>query len=214
MSGCKGGVPVKPKSSEAAGCDTEPVSRKSSAARAESGLATSTHSVLTNHQLLRHSQAAAAPVGPVTSLMPSIGSGRQWREPGKMRLAALCQRGGGLLANRQRRRGLRHSRRVAALHLAHASPRCGARTRASQPCKGPAMPNGRCRMHGGAQHRPADAGGAAAHREGPHGAWRLQRRDRADAQAGAGTAGRRRVVTVEARRKPGARQRLGHRHPM
>jgi hypothetical protein len=33
--------------------------------------------------------------------------------------------------------------------------RCGARTRAaSQPCKGPAMPNGRCRMHGGASTGP------------------------------------------------------------
>lgn len=31
----------------------------------------------------------------------------------------------------------------------HASPRCGARTRGGRPCKSPAMPNGRCRMHGG-----------------------------------------------------------------
>jgi hypothetical protein len=29
------------------------------------------------------------------------------------------------------------------------APRCGARTRSGAPCKGPAMPNGRCRMHGG-----------------------------------------------------------------
>jgi len=36
---------------------------------------------------------------------------------------------------------------------AHACPRCGARTRASLPCKGPAMPNGRCRMHGGTKHK-------------------------------------------------------------
>src|SRR3954469_16434268 len=36
------------------------------------------------------------------------------------------------------------------LPLAHASPRCGARTRAATPCKGPAMACGRCRMHGGA----------------------------------------------------------------
>ena len=40
------------------------------------------------------------------------------------------------------------------LALAHACPRCGARTRASLPCKGPAMPNGRCRMHGGASTGP------------------------------------------------------------
>jgi len=31
----------------------------------------------------------------------------------------------------------------------HRSPRCGARTRRMTPCQSPAMPNGRCRMHGG-----------------------------------------------------------------
>jgi uncharacterized protein YjcR len=31
----------------------------------------------------------------------------------------------------------------------HVSPRCGARTRRGTPCQSPAMPNGRCRMHGG-----------------------------------------------------------------
>jgi hypothetical protein len=40
------------------------------------------------------------------------------------------------------------------LALAHASPRCGARTRTGAPCKGPAMPAGRCRMHGGASTGP------------------------------------------------------------
>jgi hypothetical protein len=40
------------------------------------------------------------------------------------------------------------------LRLAHASPRCGARTRAATPCKGPAMASGRCRMHGGASTGP------------------------------------------------------------
>ena len=35
-----------------------------------------------------------------------------------------------------------------------AAPRCGARTRASAPCRGPAMANGRCRMHGGASTGP------------------------------------------------------------
>jgi hypothetical protein len=38
--------------------------------------------------------------------------------------------------------------------MAHASPRCGARTRTGVACKGPAMPNGRCRMHGGASTGP------------------------------------------------------------
>ncbi|WP_081612767.1 HGGxSTG domain-containing protein [Methylobacterium sp. 88A] len=32
----------------------------------------------------------------------------------------------------------------------HHSPRCGARTRSGISCCSPAMPNGRCRMHGGA----------------------------------------------------------------
>jgi hypothetical protein len=32
---------------------------------------------------------------------------------------------------------------------AHAAPRCGARNRAGKPCRSPAMPNGRCRLHGG-----------------------------------------------------------------
>ena len=31
----------------------------------------------------------------------------------------------------------------------HTSLRCRARTRAGTPCQSPAMPNGRCRMHGG-----------------------------------------------------------------
>ena len=34
--------------------------------------------------------------------------------------------------------------------LMHLSPRCGARTRKGSSCLSPAMPNGRCRMHGGA----------------------------------------------------------------
>jgi hypothetical protein len=29
------------------------------------------------------------------------------------------------------------------------APRCGAKTRSGKPCQSPAMPNGRCRMHGG-----------------------------------------------------------------
>jgi hypothetical protein len=48
--------------------------------------------------------------------------------------------------------------------LAHASPRCGARTRDGAPCKGPAMPNHKCRMHGGAS--------PGAPRGEGHGMWR------------------------------------------
>ena len=36
------------------------------------------------------------------------------------------------------------------MRKAHAAPRCGAHCRTTgQPCKAPAMKNGRCRMHGG-----------------------------------------------------------------
>ena len=41
----------------------------------------------------------------------------------------------------------------------HLSPRCGAQTRSRSPCRAPAMPNGRCRMHGGAS--PGAARGKA-----------------------------------------------------
>jgi hypothetical protein len=36
----------------------------------------------------------------------------------------------------------------------NAAPRCGARTRTGNPCRSPAMPNGRCRMHGGRSTGP------------------------------------------------------------
>jgi hypothetical protein len=36
----------------------------------------------------------------------------------------------------------------------NAAPRCGACTRAGSPCRAPAMPNGRCRMHGGKSTGP------------------------------------------------------------
>jgi hypothetical protein len=42
----------------------------------------------------------------------------------------------------------------AAIAKAHTAPRCGARRRDGQPCQGPAMPNGRCRMHGGKSTGP------------------------------------------------------------
>jgi hypothetical protein len=42
----------------------------------------------------------------------------------------------------------------------NAAPRCGGKTRAGCPCKGPAMKNGRCRMHGGASTGPSAEGRA------------------------------------------------------
>jgi len=41
------------------------------------------------------------------------------------------------------------------LELAHAAPRCGARRKSdSRACRAPAMPNGRCRLHGGKSTGP------------------------------------------------------------
>jgi len=42
-----------------------------------------------------------------------------------------------------------------------AAPRCGARTRAGDCCRQPAMRNGRCRMHGGLSTGPRTAAGRA-----------------------------------------------------
>ncbi len=48
------------------------------------------------------------------------------------------------------------------LPRAQAAPRCGACSkRTGQPCKAPAMSNGRCRMHGGASTGPRTAEGVA-----------------------------------------------------
>ena len=50
------------------------------------------------------------------------------------------------------RGGLDGNRRINPMQSSlpmHVSPRCGARTRSGHPCQSPAMPNGRCRMHGG-----------------------------------------------------------------
>ena len=40
------------------------------------------------------------------------------------------------------------------IRRAHAACRCGAKTRKGGHCQGPAMPNGRCRMHGGKSTGP------------------------------------------------------------
>ena len=40
------------------------------------------------------------------------------------------------------------------LTLARAAPRCTAKRRDGQPCQQGAMPNGKCRMHGGASTGP------------------------------------------------------------
>ena len=50
----------------------------------------------------------------------------------------------------------------------HLSTRCGARTRSANPCRSPAMPNGRCRMHGGTAPG-APAGNRRAYKHGLYG---------------------------------------------
>jgi hypothetical protein len=47
------------------------------------------------------------------------------------------------------------------LPLAQSCARCEARTRGGTPCRSPAMPNGRCRMHGGTSTGPRTALGLA-----------------------------------------------------
>jgi hypothetical protein len=52
------------------------------------------------------------------------------------------------------------------LELARAAPRCGAKAkRRGEPCEAPAMPNGRCRMHGGASTGPRTPDGLARSRK-------------------------------------------------
>jgi hypothetical protein len=51
------------------------------------------------------------------------------------------------------------------------APRCGARTRSGTPCKGPAMPNGRCRMHGGPSTGPRTSEGKERASRWKHGRY-------------------------------------------
>jgi hypothetical protein len=50
--------------------------------------------------------------------------------------------------------------RLQALLKANAAPRCGARSkRTGEPCQGAAMPNGRCKLHGGKSTGPRTPAG-------------------------------------------------------
>jgi hypothetical protein len=62
------------------------------------------------------------------------------------------------------------------LPLAQRSPRCGARTRSGNPCKSPAMANGRCRMHGGKSTGPRTVEGLERMRSAKmkHGLYSLE----------------------------------------
>ena len=56
--------------------------------------------------------------------------------------------------------------------------RCGAKTRRGTRCEGPAMPNGRCRMHGGCSTGPRTAEGLARSKRArwKHGRYSQERR--------------------------------------
>src|SRR5262252_3288826 len=55
--------------------------------------------------------------------------------------------------------------RLEALVRANAAPRCGARSkRTGKPCRGAAMPNGRCKLHGGKSTGPRTPEGLARSR--------------------------------------------------
>jgi len=57
--------------------------------------------------------------------------------------------------------------RLEALLKANAAPRCGACSkRTGKACQGAAMPNGRCKLHGGKSTGAAHAGGARAQQAG------------------------------------------------
>jgi len=57
--------------------------------------------------------------------------------------------------------------------------RCGAKTRRQTPCRGPAMRNGRCRMHGGTSTGPRTAAGLKRSRRArwKHGGYSQEVRD-------------------------------------
>ena len=61
------------------------------------------------------------------------------------------------------------------------APRCGAKTRSGAPCRSAAMPNGRCRMHGGPARGPTTPEGLARSRtatltHGPYSAAAVAKR--------------------------------------
>src|SRR5262245_45736812 len=64
--------------------------------------------------------------------------------------------------------------RLEALLKANAAPRCGARSkRTGKPCRGAAMPNGRCKLHGGKSTGPRTPGGPSAQQAGKLETWAL-----------------------------------------
>jgi hypothetical protein len=78
---------------------------------------------------------------------------------------------------RQREPIERARARLEALVKANAAPRCGARSkRTGKPCRAAAMPNGRCRVHGGMSTGPRTPEGLERSRKAN---WKHGRRSRA-----------------------------------
>lgn len=73
------------------------------------------------------------------------------------------------------------------LAAARAAPRCGAKSkRTGEPCNGAAMPNGRCRFHGGRSTGPRTAAGRERSRRSnwKHGHYSAEAKaERAEARA-------------------------------
>ena len=80
--------------------------------------------------------------------------------------------------NRQNRRQPRRLRNGNPVGDPNNAPRCGARTRSGAHCRAAAMPNGRCRMHGGPSTGPRTTEGLANSRQARlrHGRYSAARR--------------------------------------
>jgi hypothetical protein len=89
---------------------------------------------------------------PLTAIVPGCGT----QNAGLSRMGPEAGRPGPsaprLHAARGQRRGTLKNGNPCGDYLQ--APRCGARTRAGCPCRQPAMPNGRCRLHGGLSTGP------------------------------------------------------------
>ena len=70
-----------------------------------------------------------------SSTSMSMQAGKRWSASSRPRGVGIAENSG--ISSRQDKLPM------------HPSWRCGARTRSGSPCRSPAMPNGRCRMHGG-----------------------------------------------------------------
>src|SRR5215467_14567926 len=71
--------------------------------------------------------------------------------------------------------------RLETLVRANAAPRCGARSeRTGKPCRGAAMPNGRCKVHGGKSTGPRTPEGLARSRRANWKNGHFSREDKAE----------------------------------